>query len=158
MAVDFSVTDGYGSGTYPNGANVSIQAYTPNPGSHFSHWTKGSCTIANIYSSSTTATMGALPTVEAWAIANYALNTYSLVYDAGTGGSITGDDDQEVTYGGDGTEVTAVPDANFHFVKWSDNKTNPSRTDTNITSDKSFTAMFAPDATYYALTVNSGTG
>jgi hypothetical protein len=61
-------------------------------------------------------------------------------------GSITGSTTQVVIYGGSGTEVTAVPDTSgihYHFDSWSDGATSTSRTDTNITSDTTFTATFA---------------
>ena len=58
-----------------------------------------------------------------------------------------------------GTEVTikAVPNAHFHFVKWSDDDTNAERTVT-VNAAMSLQAIFAADNTY-TLTLNpSGTG
>lgn len=58
-----------------------------------------------------------------------------------------------------GTEVTikAVPNAHFHFVKWSDEDTNAQRTVT-VNEAMSLQAIFAADNTY-TLTLNtSGTG
>jgi hypothetical protein len=43
-----------------------------------------------------------------------------LTYTAGSHGSISGTSPQTVNYGGNGTAVTAVPDAGYHFVEWSD--------------------------------------
>ena len=60
-------------------------------------------------------------------------------------GSVTGANPQVVDYGTDGTAVTAVPAAGYHFVKWSDGVTTASRTDTNVTADKSVTASFEVD-------------
>ena len=50
--------------------------------------------------------------------------------------------------------MTAVPDANYHFVNWSDLSTENPRTDTNVTSDFSVTANFAIDT--HTLTYTAG--
>jgi hypothetical protein len=42
--------------------------------------------------------------------------------------------------------VTAVPDANYHFVSWSDGVLTASRTDMNVTADLTATASFALSA------------
>ena len=80
--------------------------------------------------------------------------TYTLTYTAGPNGSITGTSPQTVVSGGSGTAVTAVPDANYHFVDWSDASTANPRADTNVTSDISVTANFAINT--YTLTYNAG--
>ena len=54
--------------------------------------------------------------------ANFAIDTFTLTYTAGAGGTITGDTSQTVNYGADGTAVTAVPDTGYHFVDWSDGR------------------------------------
>jgi hypothetical protein len=72
-------------------------------------------------------------------------NTYTLTYTAGANGSITGTTPQTVNAGADGTAVTAVPAANYHFVKWSDNVLTATRTDTNVQGNISVTATFAID-------------
>lgn len=72
----------------------------------------------------------------------------TLAYTAGTGGSITGETSQTVLYGESGTAVTAVPDEDCEFVRWSDGRTDNPRTDDNVTSDITVTAEFAPDADY----------
>jgi hypothetical protein len=71
-----------------------------------------------------------------------ATNTYTLTYAAGTNGTITGSTSQTVAHGSNGTAVTAVPATNYHFVKWSDESTSNPRTDSNVTSDISVTAIF----------------
>ncbi len=75
--------------------------------------------------------------------ANFAINTYTLTYTAGANGSITGTSPQTVNHGGDGTAVTAVADAGYHFVDWSDASTDNPRTDMNVQGDISVTANFA---------------
>ncbi len=49
-------------------------------------------------------------------------------------------------HGGDAAAVTAIPDAGYHFVQWSDGSTDNPRTDTNVTANLSVTASFANDA------------
>ncbi|MES2933900.1 MAG: InlB B-repeat-containing protein [Pseudomonadota bacterium] len=66
---------------------------------------------------------------------------YTLAYSAGSHGSISGTSAQTVGYGVEGSAVTAVPDANCHFVNWNDGSTTNPRTDSNINVD--VTANFA---------------
>jgi hypothetical protein len=75
--------------------------------------------------------------------ASFAINTYTLTYNAGANGSISGTSPQTVAYGADGTAVTAVPATGYHFVSWSDASTANPRTDTNVTADITVTASFA---------------
>ncbi len=77
--------------------------------------------------------------------ATFAIDTYTLTYNVGTGGHLTGVTPQTVNHGADGTAVTAVADTGYHFVKWSDDVMTASRTDTNITDDLTVTAEFAHD-------------
>src|SRR5207248_10228218 len=86
--------------------------------------------------------------------ANFAINTYTLTYTAGSNGSISGTSPQTVNYGASGTAVTAVPNTGYHFVNWSDNSTQNPRTDTNVTADISVTANFAINT--YTLTYTAG--
>ncbi|MBI5731949.1 MAG: IPT/TIG domain-containing protein [Candidatus Magasanikbacteria bacterium] len=67
----------------------------------------------------------------------------TLTYTAGAHGSITGTSPQTVNYGDNGTAVTAVADAGYYFVNWSDTSTSNPRTDTNVTANISVTANFA---------------
>ncbi len=78
----------------------------------------------------------------------------SITYTAGEGGSITGDIIQSVAPGENGTEVTAVPETGYKFVKWSDGETKASRTDTNITSDINLTAEFAENGKVSEVTID----
>ncbi|XUX00696.1 MAG: InlB B-repeat-containing protein [Dehalogenimonas sp.] len=78
-------------------------------------------------------------------VASFAVNTYTLSYSTGLGGSVNGTTPQTVNYGGTGSTVTAVPDTGYHFVTWSDGVLTVSRTDTNVIADLSVSASFAPD-------------
>lgn len=74
--------------------------------------------------------------------ANFAKNNYTLTYIAGTGGTITGTNPQTIVHGGNGSSVTASASLGYVFADWSDGLTTPSRTDLNITADKTVTANF----------------
>src|SRR5439155_1391692 len=87
--------------------------------------------------------------------ANFAIDTFTLTYTAGTHGSLTGSSPQTVDYGSNGTAVTAVPDLHYHFVNWSDSSTANPRTDTNVLANLSVTANFAIDT--FTLTYTAGT-
>ena len=50
---------------------------------------------------------------------------------------------QIVDRGSSTTAVTATPNTGYHFVKWSDNKTNAVRSDSNVLANKTYTASFA---------------
>ena len=80
----------------------------------------------------------------------------ALTYVAGPGGTLIGDTSQTIDYGGDGTEVTAMPEVGYHFDDWSDGSTANPRTDTNVTADLNVTANFALDE--HTLTVVSAHG
>ena len=86
--------------------------------------------------------------------------THTLTYTAGAGGIISGDSPQVVEDGADGTQVTAVPDAGYHFVKWSDDSTANPRTDANVTADVDVTAVFEADEVPFGVdgTPTSGLG
>src|SRR5690606_31051912 len=88
--------------------------------------------------------------------ATFAINTYTLTYKAGANGSLTGTMVQTVNHGTSGTTVTAVPNAGYHFVNWSDGSTDNPRTDENVTSNITATANFAINT--YMLTVYQPTG
>ena len=83
------------------------------------------------------------------------LATWSLSYTCTAGGVITGATSQTVNYGASGTSVTAVPQAGYHFVSWSDGSTVNPRTDMNVTADISVTATFAVDTFAVTIAANS---
>lgn len=67
---------------------------------------------------------------------------FTLTYSAGEGGSITGDNIQQVKEGESGTAVTVKPNAGYVFTGWSDGVTTAERTDTAVTADINVTAQF----------------
>ncbi len=71
--------------------------------------------------------------------------TYTLTYIAGANGTISGITPQNISQGGCGSQVTAVPNSGYVFSMWSDGNTSASRTDGAITSNQTFTASFTDD-------------
>jgi alpha-tubulin suppressor-like RCC1 family protein len=67
---------------------------------------------------------------------------YTLTYTAGPNGTITGPTPQTVPHGDSSEQVTAQPDTGYHFVEWSDGSEANPRSDENVTSDISVTAVF----------------
>ncbi len=86
-----------------------------------------------------------------------ALDTFTLSYSAGVGGRIIGATQQTVQYGANGTEVIAVPDEGYEFVRWSDGVTTATRTDSNVTANITITAEFAVDSDYKPFAGGDGT-
>jgi hypothetical protein len=82
------------------------------------------------------------------------INTFTLTYTAGANGSITGTASQVVNAGASGAAVTATPNANYHFVNWSDGSTANPRTDTNVLANLAVTANFAIDT--YTISASVG--
>jgi len=83
-------------------------------------------------------------------------NQYTLTYQAGTNGSITGQTTQTVPEHNNGTSITAEPDPGYHFVQWSDGSLAAIRHDTNITADINVTAYFAINTYSVVCTVIGG--
>jgi uncharacterized repeat protein (TIGR02543 family) len=132
---------GYLSGTATqmvsyNGSGSAVYAY-PYTGYHFVNWSDGS--TANPRTDTGV-------TADRSSTANFAINTYSLNYYAGGGGSVSGATSQTVNYGASGSGVTANPSAGYHFVNWSDGSTANPRTDSSVTGNISVTANFTNTA------------
>jgi len=85
----------------------------------------------------------------------FQIKTYSLTYKAGNNGTVNGVSTQTVSHGENGTPVTAVANNGYVFVRWSDNRTDNPRTDTNVTEDISVTAIFSPTTPTATLSGNS---
>ena len=71
------------------------------------------------------------------------VETFTLTYSAGTGGSITGSVFQVVQSGADGSAVTATPATGYAFSAWSDGVLTAGRTDLDVSSDLTVAATFA---------------
>jgi len=116
-------------------SGTSVTA-VPSEGYHFIMWSDGS-----LMNSRTDANLIADKAVTAV----FAIDTHTLTYTAGTGGSIEGSSTQVVDYEANGTAVTAQAAHGYHFVKWSDGSTVNPRTDSGVRADNTVAAVFAPD-------------
>jgi len=137
------------SGTTPQtvnyGANGTAVTAVPNTGYHFVNWSDSSTTNPRTDLSVTNSLT---------VTANFAINTYTLTYTAGANGTISGTSPQTVNYGANGTAVTAVANAGYHFVNWSDSSNANPRTDLSVTNSLTVTANFAINT--YTLTYTAG--
>jgi len=121
-----------GNGTYDSGSVVTL-INTPDISSDFIGWTgDADCSDGLVTMNSD---------VSCTAVFN--LKSFSVSYSASTGGSISGANTQSINYGFSGTAVTAVPDAGYRFIGWSDGVLTAARTDLNVQSNKSVIANFS---------------
>ena len=149
-----SVTGNTSQSVASGGSGTAVTAVAAN-GYHFTAWSDGVATATR-----TDTNVTAAVNVSAQFVPNSS-NTVNLIYNAGPNGSISGSSVQTINQGADGTQVVAVPASGYHFVNWSDSKTNATRTDTSVGSDLTLTANFALDTytlTYVANTNGSVTG
>jgi uncharacterized repeat protein (TIGR02543 family) len=129
------------------GSGTAVTA-VPNMCYHFVMWSDGSTanprTDTNVMNNITVQ-------------AQFAINTYTLTYTADANGTIMGTTPQTVNCGASGSAVTAVPNACYHFVMWSDGSTANPRTDTNVMGDITVQAQFAIN-TYTLTYTTDGNG
>ncbi|BDU74210.1 InlB B-repeat-containing protein [Mesoterricola silvestris] len=88
-------------------------------------------------------------------LATFAPDAYTLAYTAGAHGTLAGTTPQTVTLGGSGTPVTAVPDAGYQFIQWSDGLLTATRTDGSVAANLSVTASFAANTFTLAYTAGA---
>lgn len=132
-----------GEGSFPYNYGAIVDIFTAQDlHYHFVNWT-GTAVDAGKVTDPDAAATTVLVDNDYTVQANFFIDTFTLDYAAGTGGSIAGDTAQVVDYSGSGTEVTAVPDTGCHFVNWSDGPTDNPRTDVNVTANIDVTANFA---------------
>lgn len=121
--------------------NSQIFSLQPGPNHHVAN-VSGSCSGNLVGDVFTTAPIVSDCTV----IAEFAIDSFTLEYLAGNGGSLSGELMQTVDFGANGSAVLAEPDAENVFVQWSDGSTANPRTDMNVDSSISVTAQFAPQS------------
>ena len=117
----------------PTGGTGTPVTAVPVGGYHFAQWSDGSTQNPRIDTD-----VQADVTVEA----QFEINTVTVRYIAGAGGTISGEAEQVFVFGGDATAVTAVPNSGYRFAHWSDGNTNATRTDLNVQTDLEFEAIF----------------
>ena len=155
-ALQYTAADFHGSlvgsstQAVPYGSDGTAVTAVPNTGYHFVSWSDGVLTATRTDSN---------VTANVSAAAAFAINTYTLSYAAGVGGTISGTSPQTVNYNGSGTAVTAVPNIGYHFVGWSDGGLDAVRQDMNVTANHTISATFEVNAgTTFTITGSAGTG
>lgn len=136
---------GTASQTVDHASNGTAITAVPEVGYHFVDWSDGN-TANPRTDTNVTANLSVT--------ANFAINTYSLSYTAGSNGTLTGTTPQTIDHGSNATAVTAVPATGYRFINWSDSSTANPRTDTGITANLAVTANF--EIITYTLTYAAG--
>ena len=126
-----------GEGNFSYGSNATIHA-TPETGYSFAGWSGEG--VQNQSTTTTTVTMTQARTITAF----FTVEDYSLLLNATTGGTVTGDGNY--THG-QIIAITALPESGYQFDEWSGdidgNLSSPSRS-IIMDSNKSITANFIP--------------
>ncbi len=121
-----------GGGTFDYGSTKTITA-TPKAQHHFVQWNDGD----------TNASRQITVTEDKTYTATFAPYTYIITVNVASGQSNMGTVEGSGTYDyGTQQTITATPKTGYHFVKWSDNNTNASRTIT-ANGNATYTATFA---------------
>jgi hypothetical protein len=133
--------------TVDSGTDGAQVMAVPETGYHFEYWSDGVITATR-----TDTYVERDHTVTAVC----SIDLFPLTYTTDGGGSIDGEDLQTVSYGGDGTPVTASPSDGYHFLSWSDGATAAARTDRDVTLAVNVTAGFANDSVTSPITGTVG--
>ena len=131
--------DGQLSQSVKQGENASTVKAVPAEGYKFLRWSDGRTDNPR-----TDTNVQADLSVEAVFI-DASTIVYTLTYTASDGGSIKGTATQTVVEGESGTEVEAIANEGYRFVRWSDGLTTAKRTDTNVQKNISVTAEFVQE-------------
>ena len=123
----------YANQTVAHGDNARSVTAVPHEGYNFIEWSDG-ITTATRHDTNITAAI----TVTA----QFQRITNGVTYTALEGGSISGKASQTVAHGENAEPVTAVANAGYNFIQWSDGITTATRHDTNIKSALNLTAEF----------------
>ncbi|MBW2623426.1 MAG: DUF1566 domain-containing protein, partial [Deltaproteobacteria bacterium] len=143
---------GASSQTVVFGNSCSAVTAVPDTGYHFAGWTGA------VYDDSNPLAVTNV-TSDMTVTANFGVNTYTVDFTAGAGGSITGALSQAVEHGSDTTTVTAVPASGdgYYFTGWTGDYTGTDNplVITRVISDMTIQAGFANT---YTVTFTAGTG
>ena len=131
-----------------DGKSAQTVTAVPSVGAEFVRWSDGITTPTRTDNSVS-------GNISVFAEFRKVADVFSLNYSAEAGGTIQGETSQEVLIYGSGTEVTAVPNEGYGFIKWSDGVTTATRTDTNVKQNLSVTAEFGRKKT---LSYSAGEG
>lgn len=124
-----------GGTTRSHGESITVGAESAE-GFEFRHWREGTTVVSEQKEYTFTVTR------DLFLGARMARETYTLLYRAGIGGSLTGNTEQSVSFGSDGSAVTAQPEPGAEFHRWSDGVITRTRTDLGIEDDVEVTAHF----------------
>jgi len=150
-----SVTNpGEGEVTYTYINLATIEA-TAEEHYHFAGWTGTAVAAGSVWDTDRADTV-VLVDADYTLRANFEADSYTLTYNAGVNGSISGPTPQAVAYGSDGAAVTAVPAPGYRFAGWSDGSTDNPRIDRNVNADVTVTANFVTAT--HTLTTSSTAG
>ena len=139
---------GTSSQTIAYGSNGSAVTATPSTGYRFVRWSDNSTTNPRTDNTVTSSqTFNAV----------FELLTYTVTYVPGSRGALTGTAVQTVSHGSDGSSVTIAANSGYTFSKWSeDNSTSTTRNETNVTSNLTFTAIYAVNNYVITFDTNGG--
>jgi uncharacterized repeat protein (TIGR02543 family) len=107
-----------GGGTFSSGTSVTVTA-SPNSGYSFVNWTEGATTV------STSASYNFNIAANRTLVANFSLNTYTIITSSSPAGGGTTSGGGTFNYGTSMTLV-ATPNANYTFVNWTEGGTTVS--------------------------------
>lgn len=127
---------------------------TPDVGYHLAGFSADTCSVLGAGASWRADHIQAACAVNA----SFAINRYTVTYRAGAHGTLSDPTPQSVEYGADGMRVSAIPAPHYHFVQWSDGRTDNPRQDTDVRADIDVTAGFAIDRFLVEARVDGGHG
>ncbi|WP_133241452.1 InlB B-repeat-containing protein [Balneicella halophila] len=129
--------------TVKGGENGTPVEAIPNPGRTFDGWSDG--VLDNPRQD-----LLVMKDVGVYPKFGFLKTYYSLSYNAGLGGNVTGKTFQRITDmsgTASGTPVEAVANSGYEFVKWSDGRTENPRIDINVVESLAVEALFSQVAT-----------
>jgi autotransporter-associated beta strand protein len=157
VSASIAASAGANGSISPSGTTTVIyngnQTYsiTPNPGYSVSGVTVDGSSVGAV----TSYTFNNVTTTHTIS-ATFAINSYTLTYNGGVNGTISGTTPQTVTYLTSGSSVTAVANAGYTFSRWSDGVLTAARTDTALIGGTNVTAQYTTNT--YTLTYNGSSG
>jgi formylglycine-generating enzyme len=139
-ATNGTVTKSPNLAAYDSNSVVQLTA-TPANGYHFVSWSGDTTETANPLSIRMNSNKNLT--------VNFAINTYTLTVNAGTGGTVTPSGATTVNHGA-ATPITATPDSGYRFVRWTRSGTSATIVDSTLAAttvymiaDATITAEFA---------------
>jgi len=140
--------------TYPEGTTVSLSAIA-DTGYEFVSWSDGNTDRIRTVVMTGDVTLHAI-----FRSVDDPVNYYTLTVTAGEGGIVTKSPDQESYADGAVVTITAIANAGYEFVSWSDGNTAAERAivmTSDVTLQASFRLAEEPE-NYYTLTLMAGEG